>query len=106
MKLLQEIEQPPIVYENTVEFARLQDFSDPLKNFRSRFFIPRHKQKETVYFTGNSLGLQPKSTLEYINRELEDWEEFGVEGHFKARNPWVSYHEQFAKPVAKIIGAE
>jgi len=29
-----------------------------------------------------------------------------VEGHFHARKPWMPYHEQFAEPVAKIVGAK
>src|SRR5918993_6021815 len=92
--------------ENSVEFARLQDAGDSLKQFRSKFFIPQHNNKDAVYFTGNSLGLQPKTVIDHINQELEDWAALGVEGHFKAQNPWVSYHEQFAVPVAKIVGAE
>jgi kynureninase len=90
---------------NTVEFARQLDEQDPLKKFRQQFFIPQHNNKDAVYFTGNSLGLQPKATIDYINQELEDWAALGVMGHTAARNPWVSYHEQFAEPVSKIVGA-
>lgn len=90
---------------NTQEFAQMMDLQDPLKIFRSRFFIPQHNNKDAVYFTGNSLGLQPKSTIDYINQELEDWATLGVMGHTSARNPWVSYHEQFAKPIANLVGA-
>jgi kynureninase len=91
-------------YKNTLEFARMMDLQDPLKAFRSKFFIPQHNNADAVYFTGNSLGLQPKSTIDYINQELEDWATLGVMGHTSARNPWVSYHEQFAMPVAKLVG--
>jgi kynureninase len=59
-----------------------------------------------IYFTGNSLGLQPKSTAKYIQQELSDWSKYGVEGHFQAKHPWLSYHEQFSKPVSKIVGAK
>src|SRR5918993_2019077 len=97
------IETITAIFENSVEFARMQDDADPLKDFRSKFFIPQHNNKDAVYFTGNSLGLQPKTVIDYINQELEDWAALGVEGHFKARNPWVSCHEQFAVPVAKIV---
>ena len=62
-----------MTFENTLDFARLQDVQDPLKHFRSKFFIPQHNNKDAVYFTGNSLGLQPKSVIDYINLELEDW---------------------------------
>lgn len=59
-----------------------------------------------MYFTGNSLGLQPAAVEAYIRRELEDWHTYGVEGHFEARNPWFSYHEMFAAPLAKLTGAK
>ena len=59
-----------------------------------------------VVFTGNSLGLQPKSTKEYINQELEDWANLGVEGHLEAKNPWLNYHELLTSKMAKIVGAK
>jgi kynureninase len=93
-------------FSSDLSFAREMDEQDPLKDFRSRFFIPQHKGKDTIYFTGNSLGLQPKSTAAYIQQELDDWAQWGVEGHFRAKNPWVSYHEPFAPLIAKIVGAK
>ena len=59
-----------------------------------------------MYFTGNSLGLQPKSTKDYINQELEDWANLGVEGHFEAKNPWLNYHELLTDKMARIVGAK
>ncbi|MDB4228483.1 kynureninase, partial [Flavobacteriaceae bacterium] len=61
---------------------------------------------EWLYFTGNSLGLQPKITKKYIKQELDDWAKFGVEGHFEAKNPWISYHEFLTDTMAKIVGAK
>jgi kynureninase len=55
---------------------------------------------------GNSLGLQPKQTKEYINQELNDWAKFGVEGHLEAKNPWMPYHEFLTNTMAKIVGAK
>lgn len=92
-------------YQNTLDFAKAQDAADPLKSFRERFYFPQVGGRDVVYFTGNSLGLQPKSTQDHILNELEDWATLGVEGHFHARNPWMPYHEQFAVPVSKIVGA-
>jgi kynureninase len=92
-------------YKNTLEFAKQLDAADPLKEYRDKFYFPMMHGRETVYFTGNSLGLQPKTTQDYVLDELEDWATFGVEGHFHARKPWLSYHEQFAEPVSKIVGA-
>jgi len=93
-------------YHNTLEFAKQQDANDPLRKYREQFYFPQINGRDVIYFTGNSLGLQPKSTQDYILRELEDWASFGVEGHFHSRNPWMPYHEQFAEPVAKIVGAK
>ncbi|MBO9632101.1 MAG: kynureninase [Chitinophagaceae bacterium] len=92
-------------YQNTLEFAQEADLQDPLRNFRERFLIPKVNGKESIYFTGNSLGLQPKTTKDYVLQELNDWAEFGVEGHFHAKNPWFSYHEIFPQQVSKIVGA-
>ena len=94
-----------MTYKNSLEFAQQLDEQDELKSYREQFYIPVINGKETIYFTGNSLGLQPKSTADYINTELQDWAKWGVEGHFYAKNPWFAYHEMFAEPVAKIVGA-
>jgi len=92
-------------YLNSIDFAKQQDVLDPLRKYRDKFYIPQHDGGDTVYFTGNSLGLQPKSTQDYVLDELEDWANLGVEGHFHARKPWMPYHEQFAEPLARIVGA-
>ena len=68
-------------------------------------FSPQHNNKDVVYFTGNSLGLQPKTTQSYLQQELNDWAKFGVEGHFLAKNPWLSYHELLTDKMAKLVGA-
>lgn len=93
-------------YKNTLEFAKSLDEKDKLKEFRNLFFIPQHQQKDCIYFTGNSLGLQPKTTQSYIQEELNNWAQLGVDGHFKAKKPWISYHENFSKQVAEIVGAK
>ncbi len=95
-----------MTYQNSLEFALKLDEQDELKEYRNKFHIPVIDGKETIYFTGNSLGLQPKSTAEYINTELQDWAQWGVEGHFNAKNPWFAYHEMFAEPISKIVGAK
>ncbi|MEK6614672.1 MAG: kynureninase, partial [Bacteroidota bacterium] len=93
-------------YENSISFAKAQDRQDPLKKFRAKFLFPKHKGKDVIYFTGNSLGLQPKTTSKYIQQELDNWAKFGVEGHFKSKSPWFSYHEILSAPLSKIIGAK
>jgi len=91
--------------ENTIEYAKHQDSLDELASFRDRFYHPNLNGKQALYFTGNSLGLQPKSAESYLKQELEDWREYGVEGHFDARRPWYAYHEFFSKGMAEIAGA-
>ena len=94
-------------YKLGLEYAKNQDQLDPLKQYRNLFHLPKDKQGNSwLYFTGNSLGLQPKSTQKYIQQELEDWANLGVEGHFEAKNPWLSYHETLTDIMAKIVGAK
>ncbi len=96
-----------IKLEASKSFARKMDEQDSLKNFREKFFIPKQESGEDVlYFTGNSLGLQPKKTREFIEQELEDWATLGVEGHFHAQRPWMPYHEFVTEQLAKIVGAK
>ncbi len=89
----------------TSETALALDQQDELRAFRSRFLIPPLQGKESVYLCGNSLGLQPKTTAASIQQELDDWAKLGVEGHVHGRRPWLSYHEQFAAPLARLTGA-
>ncbi len=94
-------------YEPTEAFARQMDAQDSLKHFRKKFYIPKQSNGEDViYLTGNSLGLQPKTTRDYIEQELKDWETLGVEGHFRAKNPWMPYHEFLTEQMANIVGAK
>jgi kynureninase len=92
-------------HQNTLEYAREMDAKDPLRKFRDAFYFPNFHEKEVVYLTGNSLGLQPKSTGAYIQEELDAWAKFGVEGHFLADKPWFSYHEFLTEKAAKVVGA-
>lgn len=82
------------------------DAADPLAPFRQRFHVPMQNGSPVLYFTGNSLGLQPSTTQQAVDQELEDWRIFGVEGHLHARNPWFSYHRMFQGPLAAIVGAK
>jgi kynureninase len=93
-------------YENSLAFAKQQDELDPLKEYREKFYIPMMNGKPVIYFTGNSLGLQPKSTQDLVLNILEDWASYGVEAYFHGKNQWLSYHEQFFIPISKIVGAK
>ncbi len=94
-------------YQTTLEYARQLDQEDSLSHIRDKFHIPKDDQgNDWLYFTGNSLGLQPKATQKYIQQELDDWAKYGVEGHFEAQNPWMPYHEFLTENMAKIVGAK
>jgi len=92
-------------FENSLSFSQQLDKTDPLKNFRQQFIIPSINGKEQIYFLGNSLGLQPKNAKEELNKILDQWSAYGVEGFFKGDDPWIDYHDKLAKPLSKIIGA-
>jgi len=88
------------------DFAALMDREDPLARFRDRFCFPRTSAgKECTYLCGHSLGLQPKTARSYVEEELASWAELGVEGHFREKHPWVSYHRLLAEQTASLVGA-
>lgn len=94
-----------ITYKNDLDFAKAQDAADPLQAFRNEFHFPQHEGRPAIYFTGNSLGLQPKAAAAALQQELDDWARLGVEGHFHAQHPWYSYHEELANSTARLVGA-
>lgn len=93
-------------FQIDLEYAQTKDDIDFLNSFRSRFHFPKHNDQDTIYFCGNSLGLQPRSTSYLFQKELDEWAKWGVEGHFQAEYPWLSYHKQFTESLAKICGAQ
>jgi kynureninase len=90
---------------NTLEFAKSLDAHDVLAKYRQEFYFPKLNGKEAIYLTGNSLGLQPKTALAALEQELEDWKNYGVEGHFHGKNPWFHYHKFLTEKAAKVVGA-
>ncbi len=92
--------------ENTLSFAQQLDEQDELKSFKEKFYFPQHEGKNCIYLTGNSLGLQPRNVQAYVQQELNDWANMGVEGHFTAKHPWLHYHEMFPASLSKIVGCE
>jgi kynureninase len=97
-------------YEATAAWAHAADAADPLRAFRDEFLIPPHGDRESlisdsIYFCGNSLGLQPRAVRAAVEAELDYWGELGVEGHFKGRLPWMDYHEFVRDHLAEVVGA-
>ncbi|TFG78468.1 MAG: kynureninase [Flavobacteriales bacterium] len=92
-------------FKNTLSFAQQLDAEDALAGYRQAFHFPKVEGKQVIYFTGNSLGLQPKSAQKFVDDIMSDWKEMAVEGHFYAEKPWWDYHERLAAPLAKVVGA-
>jgi len=94
-------------YEPTRDFAHKLDQADPLSSYRDRFYLPLLADGSPYYyFTGNSLGCQPKSLRSYLETEVLSWEKLAVEGHFHGKNPWLPYHEFLTPAMARIVGAK
>lgn len=93
-------------FQNSLDYARYLDESDPLRRFRSKFHMPLQKDgRPYIYLCGNSLGLQPRTVRSAIEQELTDWKNLAVEGHLHAKNPWLPYHEFLTNAMAGVVGA-
>ena len=89
-----------------IHSAKELDSQDELSIYRNHFNIPQFNQKDAIYFTGNSLGLQLKNYDLYLKQEMKDWETMGVEGHFDAKTPWVRYHQSLSKGTSRLVGGK
>ncbi len=90
-------------YEATRAFAEGLDQKDPLKSYRDKFYYPKEEDgNEVLYLCGNSLGLQPKTAREFVERELLVWEKDGVLGQ---HGRWENFHEKLIDNSARLVGA-
>lgn len=110
------------------EYAVAQDEKDPLRHIRDEFIIPTkadlkrtrlpgpddknngYASEPCTYLCGNSLGLQPRRTSEYIQKYLDTWGTKGVYGHFQKldgalSSPWAHIDDDPKVQTAKIVGA-
>jgi kynureninase len=92
-------------FKNTEAFALELDAADPLRKYRDSFHFPQVGGTDVIYFTGNSLGLQPKNAALFVDEIMKDWRELAVEGHFYADKPWWDYHERLSGKLAPVVGA-
>lgn len=128
----------PVFNDLSLEHAKALDNSDSLRHLRDEFIFPTKAslkskslkpitsplangtttaggddeagQKRSIYFGGNSLGLQSKATRRYINAQLDTWASLGVNGHFVdlEESPLVNWQDmaaQCATQSADIVGA-
>ncbi len=93
-------------HQFSLAYAQNLDNNDPLSNYREQFYIPYLKDKKAIYFLGNSLGLQPKTAQDEVMTIMEGWANFGVEGFFLGKDPWLNYQQKITPLLCNIIGAQ
>tara|TARA_B000000557_G_C20812935_1_gene461279 strand:+ start:5237 stop:6511 length:1275 start_codon:yes stop_codon:yes gene_type:complete len=95
------------IYNNSLQFSKKVDSNDKLFNLKDKFHFPIiNGSRSSLYFCGNSLGLQPKETKKDILQEIDDWKNLAVEGHFKAKKSWFNYHSYLCEASSKIVGCK
>ncbi|KAJ5584187.1 Kynureninase 2 [Penicillium hispanicum] len=105
------------------EYAASLDKADPLRALRDQFIIPSKanlaskklakpglSDESSIYFCGNSLGIQPKAVARYMEAQLDTWSSIGVCGHFtdledSPMKQWQLLSDQAAGSMCKIVGA-
>lgn len=91
-----------IQYKTDLPFARKLDATDPIKTFRTRFYIPEN----TIYMDGNSLGLLSKDSEVTLQHNLKKWKTKAINGWLEGDQAWFYYAEEIGKLAAPLIGAE
>jgi len=82
-------------------FAEQLDATDPLAEFRDRFFIPDN----TIYVDGNSLGLMSRPGMESLERVIVEWQQRAILAWDDKDHPWISFAERVGARVAPLVGA-
>jgi kynureninase len=93
-------------FQNNLAFATQLDEQDPLKDFQSKFLVPKHQGKDVIYFCGNSLGLQPATAQQYVSGIFNNWKELAIEGFFTGDAAWLGYHKKLTHTLSGIVGAK
>ncbi len=93
-------------YGATRGHAEAMDRDDDLAALRDEFNFPQSVASGLpIYLCGNSLGLQPRRAVRYVQEELDDWGRLAVDGHHRARRPWLPYHRLATPALARLAGA-
>uniref|UniRef100_A0A669C8Q9 Kynureninase n=1 Tax=Oreochromis niloticus TaxID=8128 RepID=A0A669C8Q9_ORENI len=102
----------------SAEVAAYFDKQDKLRHLREEFLVPKITElppsdlslvsgaKECIYFSGNSLGLQPKNVKKYLEEELEKWAKIAIHGHTMGARPWAWAENNIEELMAKVVGAK
>jgi kynureninase len=84
-------------------YANNKDNLNPLKSIRKKFHYPERDGTPLLYFSGNSLGLQPIGVSDSINEQAKIWALKGADGYM---SDWVDFHQQFLTDFEQIIGGQ
>tara|TARA_R110002110_G_scaffold404606_1_gene623056 strand:- start:63181 stop:64452 length:1272 start_codon:yes stop_codon:yes gene_type:complete len=84
----------------------LLDSQDPLKEFKDKFLIPYVNERPQIYFSGNSLGLQPRALSDQLQNELDRWHQYGAKAYSESDRPWLNLSESLQAPIANLVGAK
>ncbi|XP_074606646.1 kynureninase-like isoform X3 [Acropora palmata] len=99
-------------------FAKFLDEQDELKNLREDFWYPKMKDlppvdlsfvdegADSLYFCGNSLGIQPKEAGVVVKEEMEKWQKMSLYGHFHGKYPWWIIEDFAVSKTTKLVGAK
>ncbi len=94
------------LFDTSPEYALQADALDGLAGFKKQFHFPKHNGKDSIYFCGNSLGLQPRNVEPAIQTELTTWKELAIGGYFRGTNPWLYYQDYLKPSLARIVGCK
>ena len=83
---------------------RLRHLHPPYPRTQPPHPSPLSRPGDSIYFCGNSLGLQPRQAADFIRQELEDWQQLAIGGYLHARNPWLTYAQPLRQPLARMLG--
>jgi len=92
-------------FRSDLSFAKEMDEKDPLKTYKELFLFPKVNGQKAIYFCGNSLGLQPKSVKNYIDKILDQWADQAVDGHFHGEDSWYHIRKKSKPTLSKLVGA-
>ena len=107
-RMIQSIASATHLSPSDKEFAQHLDQNDDLKEFRDEFLFPpscKGSNVPSTYLCGNSLGIQPRKTRDYILNQLDKWGSEGVEGHFTDPTPWLTIDDIVVDSMARLVGA-
>lgn len=84
------------------DYAEELDRDDPLRTFKSRFYVP----DGIIYMDGNSLGLLSHDAEASLLNTLDQWKTLGIDGWLKADPPWFFMGEELGHRSASLVGAK